>query len=134
MTRVTQPITIPEPERDVDSLWRTAQVLKEAVEVLQGIRGNRAAVIQDDLDKLLSDIDDAIADVEAAGGGGGPTTDHPHTGDVTGTTALTLESVAITGQTNVVADSNDDALIADDSDTGNLKKVNLSSITDAGNF
>lgn len=131
MTRVTQPITIPEPERDVDSLWRTAQVLKEAVEVLQGIRGNRAAVIQADLDKLLADIDDAIA---GPSGSGGPTSDHPHTGDVTGTTALTLQSVAITGQTDVVADSADDALIADDSDTGNLKKVNLSSVTDAGYF
>lgn len=167
MARVTAPISIPEPVANVDSLWRTAQVLKEAVEVLQGIRGNRAAVIQDDLDNALADLDAVIAEVEAAGGGAsnlnelsdvvdtftGLTdgqvltydttngwqneTNDPnatHTGEVTGALALTVQSVAITNKTDVVADSADDVLIADDSDAGNLKKVNLSSIVDGGNF
>ena len=59
--------------------------------------------------------------------------DHPHTGEVTGTTALTLDVTAITNRGDVVADADDDVAIHDDSD-GTIKKVNLSSITDAGYF
>jgi len=56
-----------------------------------------------------------------------------HTGEVTGATALTVDVTAITNQTDVVADSADDVAIHDDTD-GAIKKVNLSSITDAGYF
>lgn len=56
-----------------------------------------------------------------------------HTGEVTGDVALTLDVSAITNKTDVVADAADDVVIHDDSD-GSLKKVNLSSITDAGYF
>lgn len=62
-----------------------------------------------------------------------PIADHPHTGEVTGSAALSLDVAAITNQADVVADSDDDVAIHDDSD-GLLKKVNLSSITDAGYF
>jgi hypothetical protein len=62
--------------------------------------------------------------------GGAPPT---HTGEVTGDTDLTLDVSAITNRTDVVADSADDAVIHDDTD-GSIKKVNLSSITDAGYF
>lgn len=60
-------------------------------------------------------------------------TNATHTGEVTGDVALTLDVTAITNRTDVVADSADDVAIHDDSD-GSLKKVNLSSITDAGYF
>jgi hypothetical protein len=64
------------------------------------------------------------------GGIGAPPT---HTGEVTGDTNLSLDVSAITNQTDVEADSEDDAVIHDDSD-GLLKKVNLKSITDGGYF
>lgn len=50
-------------------------------------------------------------------------TNATHTGDVTGSGALTLESVAITGQTTVTPVSGDFVLLSDTSDSGNLKKV-----------
>lgn len=56
-----------------------------------------------------------------------------HTGEVTGDHELTLDVTAVTNRTDVVADSADDVAIHDDSD-GTFKKVNLSSITDAGYF
>ena len=56
-TRVTKPISIPEPTNDVDSLWKTAQSLKEAVEIIQGIRGNRAAATEQDTVDLYREIE-----------------------------------------------------------------------------
>ena len=47
-----RPISIPEPVNKVDSLWRTAQALKEAVEVIQGIRGNREYALKCELQGL----------------------------------------------------------------------------------
>jgi hypothetical protein len=55
-----------------------------------------------------------------------------HTGDVTGSTALTLESVALTGKTLVTAVGTDHVLIADASDAGNLKKALISDFASAG--
>ena len=55
-----------------------------------------------------------------------------HTGDVTGSTALTLDSSAVTGQTLVTADALDHVLIADASD-GALKKALVSDLG-ADNF
>jgi hypothetical protein len=60
-------------------------------------------------------------------------TNATHTGEVIGATALTLDVTAITNRDDVVADAADDVAIHDDTD-GTLKKVNLSSITDGGNF
>ena len=60
--------------------------------------------------------------------------DLTHTGEVTGGhDATVLDVTAITNRTDVVADQADDVAIHDDSD-GTIKKVNLSSITDAGYF
>jgi hypothetical protein len=52
MANQQRPIGIPEPTNDVDSLWRTCQALKEAIEVLQGTRGNRAAALKTELDAV----------------------------------------------------------------------------------
>lgn len=56
---------------------------------------------------------------------------HPnHTGEVTGSGALTVDKTAITNKTNVVAAATDEILLSDASDTGNLKKVTAQSIAD----
>ena len=67
--KVQRPISIPEPTNDVDSLWRTTQVLKEVVEIMQGIRGNREYALKCDLDDLNSEVTNIT--VVGSGGGGG---------------------------------------------------------------
>lgn len=59
---VQRPISIPEPTNDVDSLWASVKALKEAVETIQGIRGDREYVLVEDLNKLLGDINIEIGD------------------------------------------------------------------------
>lgn len=51
-----------------------------------------------------------------------------HTGEVTGSTALTVDKTAITNKTSVTADGSDQVLVADASDSDNLKRVSLSSV------
>ena len=55
-----------------------------------------------------------------------------HTGDVTGATALTIASAAITGKTLVTGVGSDYVLISDTSDSGNLKKCLISDFASAG--
>lgn len=55
-----------------------------------------------------------------------------HTGDVTGSTALTIDKTAITGKTAVTAVGTDYVLISDTSDSGNLKKALVSDLTGGG--
>ena len=54
-----------------------------------------------------------------------------HTGEVTGTTALTVDKTAITNKTAVTIDVADYVLISDSSDSGNLKK---GLVSDLGGF
>jgi hypothetical protein len=65
MAIVQKAISIPEPVNQVDSLWRTTQALKEAVEMIQGIRGNREYA-------LLCDLEDATTIINNIVGGGIP--------------------------------------------------------------
>ena len=65
MTCTQKPISIPEPTNDVDSLWKTTQSLKEAVEVFQGLRGDREYA-------LLCDLEDTTTIVNNILGGGTP--------------------------------------------------------------
>ncbi len=53
-------ISIPEPTNDVDSLWRSVKALKEAVEVIQGIRGNRGYVLDEDFENAIGDLQKQI--------------------------------------------------------------------------
>ena len=62
----------------------------------------------------------------------GLVTNATHTGDVTGDVALTLESIAITGQAEVTPIAGDFLLFSDTSDSGNLKKVNASLLLGGG--
>lgn len=188
MAGTQKSVAIPEPTTDTDALWRTTQALKEAVEVLQGDRGNRSAALTVDVTTSVDDLQDQLNDVTSSSGVssfnsrtgavapqqsdydsffltqaegdasyeddlGNPSTDGDHlvstiagartwetpsagpthTGEVTGGTNLTLDITAITNRSDVVAAPADDVAVHDDSD-GTLKKVNLSSITDAGYF
>lgn len=73
MAIIQNPIPIPEPINEVDSLWRTTQALKEAVEVLQGIRGAREAALSVDVDNAINLLQQEIDNITAGGGG---VTDH----------------------------------------------------------
>jgi hypothetical protein len=53
-----------------------------------------------------------------------------HTGEVTGATTLTVDKTAITNKSNVTAATSDKILIADASDSDNLKHVTAQSIVD----
>jgi hypothetical protein len=68
-------------------------------------------------------IQDSGVNISAVTANTAKVTNATHTGDVTGSGALTLESVAITGQSEVTVDDADHVLISDASDSGNLKKV-----------
>jgi hypothetical protein len=59
-------------------------------------------------------------------------TNATHTGDVTGATALTLASAAITGKTTATPDTADYILFSDTSDSGNLKKGLISDLPGGG--
>lgn len=62
----------------------------------------------------------------------GLVTNATHTGEVTGSGALTVDKTAITGKTEVTAVGTDYVLISDTSDSGNLKKVLASDLMGAG--
>lgn len=61
---------------------------------------------------------------------GDVTTNATHTGEVTGSGALTVDKTAITNKTLVTAAVGDHVLVADASDTDNLKKVTVQTIVD----
>jgi hypothetical protein len=88
MATVQKAIAIPEPTDAPDALWRTTQALKEAVEVLQGIRGNRAAALLCEVQELI----DGIQYDEVAGGPYAPLV-HTHllTAGATDVTAVASE-------------------------------------------
>ena len=59
-------------------------------------------------------------------------TNATHTGEVTGSGALTIDKIAITGKTAVTAVGTDYVLISDTSDSGNLKKALVSDFGGGG--
>jgi hypothetical protein len=63
---------------------------------------------------------------------GDVTTNATHTGDVTGSGALTIDPTAITGKTTVTAVGTDYVLISDTSDGGLLKKALASDLAGGG--
>jgi hypothetical protein len=63
---------------------------------------------------------------------GDVTSNVTHTGEVTGSGALTVDKTAITNRTLVTASASDHVLIADASDSDNLKKVLVSDLTGGG--
>jgi hypothetical protein len=59
-------------------------------------------------------------------------TNSTHTGDVTGSTTLTIDKTAITGQDLVTALGTDYVVISDTTDSGNLKRALVSDVASAG--
>lgn len=59
-------------------------------------------------------------------------TNATHTGEVTGATTLTVDPTAITNKTTVVPESGDFVLFSDTSDSGNLKKADVSTLLGGG--
>jgi len=84
--------------------------------------GNISVTQAVDLDQIESDTTTNNAKVSNA----------THTGEVTGSTALTLDKTAITNKTAVTGVGSDYVLISDTSDSGNLKKVLISDFASAG--
>lgn len=77
-----------------------------------------------DLDTLESDVATNNAKVSNA----------THTGEVTGATALTVQPSAISNRTTVTAEAGDFVLLGDTSDSGNLKKANVSQFLSSSSF
>ena len=61
MAELQRAISIPEPTDNVDSLWATCIALKEAVEVMQGIRGNREYALKTDVDAAINELQVTIS-------------------------------------------------------------------------
>ena len=74
------------------------------------------------LASTISDFDTEVSNNSSVTANTAKVTNATHTGDVTGSTALTIASTAVTGQTLVTADAADYVLVSDTSDSGNLKK------------
>lgn len=73
----------------------------------------------------ISDFDTEVSNNSDVTTNTAKVTNATHTGDVTGATALTIASVAITGQTTETAVSGDFVLFSDTDDSGNLKKADV---------
>jgi hypothetical protein len=93
------------------------------------------SAIQAQIDgKLASSFTKAQLDTAVSDGNvlyvGDITGNATHTGEVTGATALTVDKTAITNKSEVSAAVGDYMLIADASDSSNLKKVTVQTVVD----
>jgi len=84
------------------------------------------------LASTISDFDTEVSNNSSVTSNTAKVSNATHTGDVTGSTSLTLESVAITGQSTVTAAAGDFVLISDTGDSGNLKKVDANDFLSGG--
>lgn len=80
----------------------------------------------------VTDFDTEVANNSAVTANTAKVTNATHTGQVTGSGALTVDKTAISDQTTVTAVGTDYVLIADTSDSGNLKKALISDFASAG--
>ena len=78
----------------------------------------------------VSDFDTEVSNNTSVAANTAKVSNATHTGEVTGSTALTVDKTAISGKTQVTAATDDYVLIGDTSDTNNLKKVTAQSIAD----
>jgi hypothetical protein len=114
---------------DIDALTTTE--VRTLINVANGATANspdatllnRANHTGTQLAVTISDFSSAVAATAAVTANTAKVTNATHTGDVTGATALTLASVAITGKTSATIASGDSILFSDVSDSGNLKKT-----------
>lgn len=74
----------------------------------------------------ITDFASAVAATASVTANTAKVTNATHSGEVTGSTTLTVDKTAITGKTTVTAVGTDYVLISDTSDSGNLKKALVS--------
>ncbi len=84
------------------------------------------------LSSTISDFSATTAATASVTANTAKVTNATHTGEVTGSGALTVDKTAITGKTLVTAVGTDHLLITDASDTDNLKKVLVSDMLGGG--
>jgi hypothetical protein len=82
------------------------------------------------LASTISDFAAAVAATAAVVANTAKVTNATHTGEVTGSGVLTVDKTAITNKTLVTAALGDQILVADASDTDNLKRVTVQTIVD----
>ena len=80
----------------------------------------------------LSDFDTEVANNSAVTANTAKDTNATHTGEVTGSGALSIDKTAISNQSVVTALGSDYVMIGDTSDTGNIKKALISDFASAG--
>lgn len=123
---------------DIDAL--TASEVRTLINVANGATANssdatllnRANHTGTQLASTISDFSTAVAATAAVTANTAKVTNATHTGDVTGSGALTLESVAITGKSADVPVGTDYIIFSDTSDSGNLKKGLVSDLPSGG--
>lgn len=91
-----------------------------------------AALVHTHLASSITDFAISVTSVAAVVANTAKVTNATHTGEVTGSSVLTVDSTAITNKTLVTAVGSDYVLIADASDSGNLKKALISDFASAG--
>lgn len=107
---VQKAIPIPEPTDEPDALWTSVKALKECVETMQGIRGNREYALDQVLDQAVADLEIRIDNLVVAAGAGA--TELSELSDVTSSTptnrnALMADGADFTSRAIVEADISD---------------------------
>lgn len=67
---VQKAIPIPEPTNEVDALWTSVKAIKECVETMQGIRGDREYALAKELAEEVNDLQIRINNLVVAAGAG----------------------------------------------------------------
>jgi len=108
-----------------DPNWDTAYSWGDHAGLYANISHNHTASEITDFDTEVSNNTSVMANTAKV-------SNATHTGQITGSTALTLDKTSITDQSVVTAVSSDYVVISDTSDTGNLKKALISDFASAG--
>ena len=121
-TATTRTISMPDADVDLGDMADIATNTSDISTNTAAIALNTAKISYTDAAQVATNTSDISTNTAAIALNTAKVSNATHTGDVTGATALTLASTAVTGQTLVTADAADHVLIADASDSGSLKK------------
>ena len=83
---VQRAISIPEPTNNVDSLWSSVKAIKEAVETIQGIRGDREYALDSVMNEAINDLQVQINKIDVSTSAGATLTGVWQFDDGTGAT------------------------------------------------
>ncbi len=108
----------------------TTSIVQDPVDNTKQMRIDAGAITTGNVRTMsMPDNDVDLADIAT---NNAKVTNATHTGDVTGSGALTIDPTAITNKTTVTAASGDFVLISDTDDSGNLKKVDAADFLGGG--